>query len=419
MARRLRVRRLRRLARRAAIYIPLRHPDTNNFDRARVVRWLKDLFASPARIVGLNLGYDLAWLQADLGIAPPPPERLEDVGALATTIDENERSYSLEALCERYGLPGKNETLLRQAVEAAGFVTGRKKTRPQEFIWQLPAHVVGPYAEIDAERPLEIYERAYPTLEQEGTVAAYRLEMDLLPIVLEMRRRGVRIDQSAAEQARIQILRQRDDVLAQLSAELGTPVSMHELNSPKWKTRTFDALHIGYPRTEKDNPSFTSDWMEAHDHWMPRGIAAANKYHAAGEKFLRGHILEHVHHGRIHAEIHPFRSDAGGARTSRFSYSNPPLQQIPSRDPKLGPLIRGVFLPEAGEHWAKADVSQQEFRLVRALRRAAPAAGRPRSCRHLSQRSGRRLPRPGGGDDRPRSQHGESGQLREDLWRRG
>ena len=68
--------------------------------------------------------------------------------------------------------------------------------------------------------------------------------------------------------------------------------------------------------------------------------------------------------GRIHAEIHPFRADDGGTRSSRFSYSHPPLQQMPARDKELGPLIRSVFLPEEGEIWAKPDVAQQEFRLV-------------------------------------------------------
>jgi DNA polymerase I len=37
---------------------------------------------------------------------------------------------------------------------------------------------------------------------------------------------------------------------------------------------------------------------------------------------------------------------------------------MPSRDEELAPLIRGIFLPEEGEFWAKPDASQQEFRLV-------------------------------------------------------
>jgi DNA polymerase I-like protein with 3'-5' exonuclease and polymerase domains len=37
---------------------------------------------------------------------------------------------------------------------------------------------------------------------------------------------------------------------------------------------------------------------------------------------------------------------------------------MPSRDEELAPLIRGIFLSEEGEVWAKPDVSQQEFRFV-------------------------------------------------------
>jgi hypothetical protein len=37
---------------------------------------------------------------------------------------------------------------------------------------------------------------------------------------------------------------------------------------------------------------------------------------------------------------------------------------MPARDSELGPLIRSVFLPEAGEVWCSPDISQQEFRFV-------------------------------------------------------
>jgi hypothetical protein len=68
--------------------------------------------------------------------------------------------------------------------------------------------------------------------------------------------------------------------------------------------------------------------------------------------------------GRVHAEIHPHRSDEGGTRSLRFSYSAPPLQLMPAHDEELTALIRGVFLPEEGETWAKPDISQQEFRFI-------------------------------------------------------
>ena len=44
--------------------------------------------------------------------------------------------------------------------------------------------------------------------------------------------------------------------------------------------------------------------------------------------------------------------------------NNPNLQQIPARDPEIGPLIRSLFLPEEGEQWASIDYSQQEPRIL-------------------------------------------------------
>jgi len=37
---------------------------------------------------------------------------------------------------------------------------------------------------------------------------------------------------------------------------------------------------------------------------------------------------------------------------------------MPAQDEELTTLIRGVFLPEEGEVWAKPDISQQEFRFI-------------------------------------------------------
>ena len=187
-------------------------------------------------------------------------------------------------------------------------------------------------------------------------------------MVLEMRRRGVRIDVAAAERARDYCRNKRDAALAELSEKLGAPVSMKQIASPKWKADTFDAHGIKYPLTKNGNPSFRAGklgWMRKHDHFLTQGIVQANRYNDAAEKFLNGHILAHIIDGRIYSEIHPHRSeDDFGTVSSRFSYSDPPLQQMPIRDKELGPMIRNVFLPEEGETIAAPDVSQQEFRFI-------------------------------------------------------
>src|SRR5215831_7952088 len=153
-----------------AIYIPLCHPDSQNFDREQVISWLRDLVASNV-IITKNGLYDWGWLWADLGIEMPPAERLEEIDALATMVDENRLRYSLDALCAWRGFPGKDESLLLEGCAALGLIPARKRKsfKPQSVLWQLPAHLVGPYAETDAVRTLELFENLDPVLDREGT----------------------------------------------------------------------------------------------------------------------------------------------------------------------------------------------------------------------------------------------------------
>jgi DNA polymerase I-like protein with 3'-5' exonuclease and polymerase domains len=347
-----------------ARYIPIRHPDRDNHDPAQVLQWLRDLIASGIHIITQNGLYDWGWLRAEADIRMPPAERLEELGALATLVDENRKRYSLDELCKWRGVAGKNEASLAEGAAAIGL---SKRDKPKANIWRMPARFVAPYAEQDAASTLALFESLNPVLDREGTRNAYRLEVDLLPMVLEMRRRGVRVDTARAEQARDQLLQKRDAVFAEISDKLGANIGMAEIGRSKWLAATFDQHGIKYPRTEKGNPSFTagnSGWMPRHPHWLPPLIVKADRLNNAAVNFLQGYILDHVINGRIHAEIHPHRSDEGGTRSLRFSYSDPPLQLMPAHDEELTALIRGVFLPETGEVWAKPDISQQEFRFI-------------------------------------------------------
>jgi DNA polymerase I-like protein with 3'-5' exonuclease and polymerase domains len=352
-----------------AHYFPIRHPASYNFDTERVFRWLRDHVASDVRFVTQNGLYDWGWLYAEAGIHMPPSDQMEEIGALATIVDENQHKYSLDALCEWRGIPGKDEAGLKAAAVALSLVRGRSKAGAVKgALWKMPAHCVGPYAEADATATLALFENLYPTLAQENTLAAYRLEVDLLPMVLEMRRRGIRVDQSAAERLRDQLEAKRGDALLALSEQLGALVGMEEIKKPKWLKQTHEAQGVQYELTEKGNPSFKGGkrgWMTNHEHFLPRLISEANKYHEAASKFVGNYILGHLIDGRIHAGVNPHRGDDGeGAVTTRFSYKDPPLQQVPKRDKELGPEIRSCFLPEEGELWATLDASQQEYRLL-------------------------------------------------------
>ena len=129
--------------------------------------------------------------------------------------------------------------------------------------------------------------------------------------------------------------------------------------------KAFDKAGLTYPRTQKTNaPSFTGKWLESLNHGLPKLVVQARKLQKIRSAFIENMILEHSHNGRIHGQMHPLRGDSGGTVSGRFSYSTPNLQQVPARDPVLGPLVRGLFLPEEGHKWGAFDYSQQEPRLT-------------------------------------------------------
>lgn len=349
-------------------YIPIRHPDTPEcFASATVGRWYKDHIAAGVRFVMHKAIYDCGWFRAEWDAAPP--DLLDDTMIMQYELDENRLEYSLDSVCRDLSIPGKDEHLLREA--AATILGAETESQIKSSLHLLPARYVGPYGEQDAAATLRAYELLSPRIMEEDLTDAYQLEMDLLPLILEMRRRGIRIDEEYADSLRGEFRVKKEAALKELGQHIGLrrAVTVKEINSNSWKRDQFDREKIKYPftaGTAKSPPaaSFESDWMEKVDHWLPRLVVAASKYEAAGEKFIGNYIQGYTHRGRVHAEIHQTKGEDGGTSTTRMAYSDPPLQQMPSRDPDIGPALRRCFLPEAGEVWAAPDFSQQEFRLI-------------------------------------------------------
>lgn len=342
---------------RGVAYVPLRHPDTQNWDVGEAMRWLQDAMDRARRVVFHNRQYDEGWLSTERVTVR---EDADDTQAAAVLLDENWDAYNLDVCCRRAGVAGKNETALREAAAAYGM-------DPKKDLWRLPARYVGPYAEDDARATLELWDVLWPQLVEQGLEEAYRLEIDLVPMALAMRRRGIRIDESAAERVQRDLRQRRQRVLDDLKDRLGVrrAPTMEELTSGKQLSPIFDSQGLSYPKTPTTKVgSFKKEWLEAQDHWLPQLVLQARALDNMADKFIGQYILPSLHVGRVHAEIHMLRDEEGGTRSYRLSYSNPPLQQMPARDPELAPLIRGIFLPERDTLWGAADYSQQEPRLA-------------------------------------------------------
>jgi DNA polymerase I-like protein with 3'-5' exonuclease and polymerase domains len=349
-----------------ATYIPIRHDRKNYFDHDVIRRWLKACFLqSQTRFIFHNFAYDCGWLGAVFGVAPPA--KVDDTMAMASMIDENLSSFSLDNLCLWQGITGKDETLLRESCKDRGIPDNKVK----QYLHELGAEFVGPYAEQDAVSTLKLAAKLRPLITKEGLDIAYQVERDLMPITLKMKQRGIRVDTAKAHRLAAQIKKQCEEDCATLSRSLKQRgASIKEIRSNRWMQAQFDNLGLQYPRTAPTEhygdgqASFDKIFMANHQHWFPRTAHKIKHSYDIADKFLEKFIIKYAHNGRVHPSINQFRSETGGARSHRFSYSDPPLQQMPSRDDEYAPLVRSCFIPEDGEQWGSIDYRQQEYRLI-------------------------------------------------------
>jgi DNA polymerase I-like protein with 3'-5' exonuclease and polymerase domains len=346
-----------------SIYIPVRHRETNCFGFSAVQNWLYYLASqNHIRFIFHNFSYDWGWIETVFDI--PPPHLLDDTMAMASMVNENLSSYSLDNLCKWQGLPGKDETLLNQALGKKG----------KGSLWELPGNLVGPYAEQDAVSTLKLSQKLRPLLTAENLNDAYQVERNLMPITLKMKQRGIRVDIERTNHLADQIFKQCEKELQELSVhpDIRKKVEIKDLRRSAWLKEEFDRQRIvpKYPMTAKTilheygQASFEKEFMANHPHWFPRMCQKIKSRYDLADKFLTKFILGYNHKGRVYPSVNQFRSETGGARSHRFSYADPPLQQMPSRDEEYASLIRSCFIPEDGEEWGSIDYRQQEYRLI-------------------------------------------------------
>jgi DNA polymerase I-like protein with 3'-5' exonuclease and polymerase domains len=331
-------------------YYPIGHRE-GNLDKRIVLEWFKEVCETDAVKIFHNAMYDVCWIKA---YNIPIHGAIVDTMVMASLIDENRLWYSLNSVAFDYLGAVKDEKALKDAAEKAG-------VDAKSEMYKLPAMYVGGYAEKDAELTLELFRILSKEIEKQKLEKIYRLETELFPCLIDMKFKGVRVDVEEAHKLKKQLLLQEESLLLEVKKETGIDT---EIWAARSIAQVFDKLNLPYVRTEKTKaPSFTKNFLQEHKHPLVNKIAKAREINKAHTTFIDT-ILKHSHHGRIHADINPIRSDQGGTVTGRFSYSNPNLQQIPARNKDLGPKIRSLFIPEKNHKWGCFDYSQQEPRLV-------------------------------------------------------
>lgn len=334
-------------------YYPITHGTGVNLDRQYVLGWLKEQLSRPEQAkVGANIIYDLEYL-AIAGVAVAG--RIYDVQIAEPLIDENQWSYSLETIANKYLGEGKVVNSLESYIRSR-FPVGRKQEAWKEWIWKAPGSEVREYAIGDVDLPLRILPLQLKILAEQNLIPLFELESDLIPMLLAMKLRGVRVDLNKAQE----VYSELTERINKNQSILGTDINV---NASASLAKVWDRNGLNYPLTEKTKkPSFTKESLAACHHPVARLVESTRKDTKLRDTFIQNAILDKHINGRIHSQFNQLKSDDKGTVSGRFSSSGPNLQQVPSRGEGTE-LIRQIFVPEPGEDWYSIDYSQIEYRV--------------------------------------------------------
>jgi DNA polymerase I-like protein with 3'-5' exonuclease and polymerase domains len=332
-------------------YYPVAHGGGGNLDRRIVERWIRDVLATPADKIMHNAAYDLGWLRAT---GFEVNGKVYDTMLAAPLLDENRFAYSLNSLGFDYLKEIKSEQGLKESAQDFG-------VHPKKELWKLPAMHVGDYAEQDAALTLKLWHHFKALMARDEVESIFELESEVLPVLVNITLKGINFDRAKCEAHMRDMRAKEKEILQYLKSQAGMQVDIWAAQSI---AAAFDRLAIQYPKTAAGAPSFTKSFLDTHEHPMAKMILEARELNKTHGTFLEPYLKHSAKDGRIHTHFNQMRNEDGGTVTGRLSASNPNLQQVPARHEIIGPMVRGLFLPEDGDMWAANDFSSQEPRLL-------------------------------------------------------
>ena len=320
---------------------------------------LQALFADPNRVwIAHNGVYDYDWIQNGLGIHIAG--RMEDTMTRAGLINEYAGHYDLDACCLREGIIGKNkdDTIQTWWQDKGGQGDVMKN------LLLLPIDVVSKYNQQDAIATWQLYQAQQDKIVRMKLEEANQLECEQFPIILEMRRNGIRIDVPMVDRLRTQTLEEVASGLYELQRTYG----LESLGARKGAGSLPEVLRsLGLEgqllKTPKGELSVSADSLIQCDHPITTAVLELKRKQTLLDKYLNSAFVKFCVGDRIHGTFKPTQRDDGGTITGRYASSDPNMQNFSAREYKSGDLVRGVFIPDEGSWLAKLDYSQIEYRL--------------------------------------------------------
>lgn len=389
-----------------------------DFDNPNDIQELRDILKDPSidKIYHNGIGYDLPWLYCGYDMVIKGVQH--DTMTRAALIDEYQ-SLGLDDCCRKLGLRGKNKDetieawyekwqaqmkLIAKSFKKYGISDNNEviiakenndfetwKLSPTEVealitqsykkdvwanalvIWADPVgrEMIKKYNLQDCIATFDLFKAQEKFIEPLYNV--YEMECKLVTILLDMKKRGIRVDEKRMAELTAKVQEKADEQERKLIDMFGITGEM--ISSGKKLGARLNEMGIHSPiKTATGAESWAEGALVRIHHPVIPMIQEYKNYDSILNKYLRGSLSRTVINGRIHCTFLPMLRDkesgmgGGGTVTGRFSCKAPNLQQIPARNKGHGQDfsqdMRSLFLPEEGKMIAALDYSQIEAVLL-------------------------------------------------------
>lgn len=298
-----------------------------------------------------------------------PIERMEDTVIRACAINEHLYSYALDDLGHKYLGRGKETQLYQQLAAIFGGLA--TKNVQMKNISRAPSHIVAPYAEQDALLALNLYDWQEDEIKRQGIERIIEFETNRIPTFVRAEMRGIRVDEEYAEEAADKItpiIAAKQNELNKLAGEeinVNSSPQVKAMFEPKQLANGEWITSCGTPlkKTPKGKASLGAEALREIKDPKADFVQEVRSLLKTRDTFLRKHVIEHAIDGVVYPTINQSKGEDGGTGTGRLSYTDPALQQIPSRNKVVAAIVKPCFIPPEGMVWVDTDMASFEVRV--------------------------------------------------------
>ncbi len=173
----------------------------NNCTKYQAKGRLKAAWRSGRQLLFHNAKFDIDVAEVFFDLSLPDPERVLCTMIEAFLWDPNEQHLGLKELCEKLlGIEPTERDVVRDWLYQHVPGMRQKKKAWAAHIWRAPGSLVGPYCCADLAMTRKLHEHVYPWILEVGMADAYMRERKLMPVLLDMERRGVPVDHQRLRQ---------------------------------------------------------------------------------------------------------------------------------------------------------------------------------------------------------------------------